>query len=104
MLLLLHASPSRAWTAREISDELRSSPLAADAALTTLVHSALVAKEDDRFSFRSTDATTAATISRLAACYREKRTAVITAIFSRPSDAVVGFAEAFRIKKGPADG
>jgi hypothetical protein len=104
VLLLLHASPSRAWTAHEISGELRSSPLAADTSLATLVHGGLVAKDGDRYSFRPKDADTADTITRLAACYRDRRTAVITTIFSRPSDAVLGFAEAFRIKKGPSDG
>jgi hypothetical protein len=104
VLLLLHASPLRAWTAHEISDELRSSVLAADTALAVLVHRALVAKDGDRYSFAPKDANAAETITRLAACYRDKRTAVITAIFSRPKDAVLGFAEAFRIKKGPSDG
>jgi hypothetical protein len=104
VLLLLHASPSRAWTAREISDELRSSPLAAGTALATLVHSGLVAKDGERFSFRPKHADSAATIARLAACYRERRTAVITTIFSRPNEAILGFAEAFRFKKGPSDG
>jgi hypothetical protein len=41
---------------------------------------------------------------RLAACYREKRTTVITLIFSRPADAVRSFANAFKLKKGPSDG
>ena len=63
-----------------------------------------MAKDADRFSFRPKDANSAATIARLAACYREKRTAVITTIFSRPNDAIIGFAEAFRIKKGRSDG
>jgi hypothetical protein len=40
----------------------------------------------------------------LATCYREKRTAIITLIFSRPADAVRGFANAFKLKKGPSDG
>jgi hypothetical protein len=41
---------------------------------------------------------------RLADCYRERRTAVITAIFSGPRDAVRSFAEAFRLKKDRSDG
>jgi hypothetical protein len=41
---------------------------------------------------------------RLAACYRERRTTVITLIFSRPADAVRSFANAFKLKKGSSDG
>jgi hypothetical protein len=104
VLLLLYASPARAWTAREVSDELRSSPFAADTALRSLWHSGLVARAGDRFSFQPKAAGSAAMIARLAGCYRDRRTTVITAIFSRPNDAVIGFAEAFRFKKDNSDG
>ena len=104
VLLLLHASPSRAWTTREVSDEMRSSPLAAETALATLLQHGLVSDDAGRFSFRPKDAKLAETTARLAACYREKRTAVITTIFSRPNEAVRSFAEAFRFKKGRSDG
>jgi len=104
VLLLLQTARARAWTVREVTDEMRSSPLAVASALETLHSRGLLAKDDETFSFRPRNAELEEKTLRLAACYREKRTAVITTIFSRPNDAVRSFAEAFRIKKGGSDG
>ena len=104
VLLLLQATPARTWTVSQVSDEMRSSPLAAETALETLALRGLVEKRDNVFAFHPRDAQLLDKTTRLAAFYREKRTAVITAIFSRPNDAVRGFAEAFRFKKGGSDG
>jgi len=104
VLLLLQTGRARAWTVRQVSDEMRSSSLAVASALETLHSRGLLAKDDDTFSFRPRNAELEEKTSRLAACYREKRTAVITTIFSRPNEAVRSFAEAFRIKKGGSDG
>jgi hypothetical protein len=104
VLLLLQSAPARTWTVTQVSDEMRSSPLAAETTLEALALRGLVEKRGDAFAFHPRDAQLLDKTARLAACYREKRTAVITAIFSRPNDAVRSFAEAFRFKKGGADG
>jgi hypothetical protein len=104
VLLLLQATPARLWTVSQVSDEMRSSPLAAETALETLALRGLVEKRHNVFAFHPRDAQLLDKTTRLAAFYREKRTAVITAIFSRPNEAVRGFAEAFRFKKGGSDG
>jgi hypothetical protein len=104
LLLLLHGTRGKAWTVRQLSDEMRSSPMAAETALGTLVVHGLVAKQGEMYVFSPRTATLEEKTVRLAACYRERRTAVIEVIFSRPSDAVRGFAEAFRIRKGRSDG
>lgn len=104
VLLLLQSARTRTWTVRQVSDEMRSSPLAVESALQTLHSRGLLGKDDDTFVFRPRNAELDEKTSRLAACYREKRTAVITIIFSRPNEAVRSFAEAFRIKKGGSDG
>ena len=64
----------------------------------------LLAKEGDSFVFRPRSAELEQRAMSLAACARERRTAVITAIFSGPSVAVRTFADAFRFKKGGSDG
>ena len=104
VLLLLQSTRTRAWTVRQVSEEMRSSPLAVESALQTLHSRGLLEKDDDTFVFRPRSTELEEKTSRLAACYREKRTAVITTIFSRPNEAVRSFAEAFRIKKGGSDG
>jgi len=104
LLLLLQSTSGRAWTVRQLSDEMRSSVLAAESALAVLLAQGLVAKEDETYRFRPITPELEESTRRLAACYRERRTAVIAVIFSRPSEAVRSFAEAFRIKKGRSDG
>jgi hypothetical protein len=104
VLLLLQSARTRAWTIRQVSDEMRSSPLAVEGALQTLHSRGLLGKDGETFTFRPGNSELEEKTSRLAACYREKRTAVITTIFSKPNEAVRSFAEAFRIKKGGSDG
>jgi hypothetical protein len=103
VLLLLQSSRPRAWTARQVSDEMRSSPLAVESALQALLGRGLLATDGTAFSFHPRSADLDEKTSRLAACYREKRTAVISTIFSKPNEAVRSFAEAFRLKKGGSD-
>jgi hypothetical protein len=104
VLLRLQSAPERSWTIRQISDEMRSSPLAIESALESLLRHGLLEKDGTSFRFRPRDAALEDKTSRLAACYRERRTAVITTIFSKPNEAIRGFAEAFRFKKGRSDG
>jgi len=104
VLLLLQSAPGRSWTAREVSDQMRSSRLAVQGALDGLHSRGLLEKHDDRFGFHPRRTDLADKTARLASCYRERRTAVITAIIARPNDAVRSFAEAFRFRKGGTDG
>jgi hypothetical protein len=104
VLLLLQASGRKVWTSTEVSERMRSSRLAIETALTALVSRGLVVQQAEGYDYQPQTPELDAAAVRLAACYREKRTAVISFIFSAPSDAVRRFAEAFRIKKGPTDG
>lgn len=99
VLALLQGTPGKAWSAREVSDELRSAPHGAATALATLVGHGLVARNEDRFSFRPASLELEQQTLRVLACYKEKRTGVIAAIFAGPSSAIRSFAEAFNIKK-----
>lgn len=104
VLVLMQADRERSWTAAELSGQMRSSRLAIETALTTLITRGLVAQENDRYSFRPHTPEQESRTTRLVACYREKRTAVISFIFSAPNEAVRSFADAFRITKGKKDG
>lgn len=104
LLLLLQSNAARAWTVQQLSDEMRSSTLATESALAMLLRHGFVAKDGHTFRFRPSTPELEETTRRLAACYRERRSAVIAAIFSRPSEAVRSFADAFRFKKGGSDG
>jgi hypothetical protein len=104
VLALLHSTPGRSWSAKQVSDEMRSSPIAAETALGTLLGHGLVARDAGGFSFRPARPDLEEQIRRLLACYKDKRTGVIAAIFSAPAPAILSFAEAFKIKKGKSDG
>jgi hypothetical protein len=104
ILLLLRSSGGKAWTVQQISDEMRSSPLAVECSLDVLIVRGLVTQTADGYLFRPRTGDLGSKTQRLAALYYERRTAVIAIIFSRRGDAVRSFAEAFRIKKGPSDG
>jgi hypothetical protein len=104
VLVLLHSDPSRQWTIQELSTHMRSSPIASRIAIDRLVAIGLVAERANGYAFQPKTAELHQHVSNLVGCYREKRTAVVAAIFSRPSDAVRSFADAFRIKKGDPNG
>jgi DNA-binding IclR family transcriptional regulator len=98
VLALLQSAPGTAWSAKQVSEELRSSRVAAETTLGTLVGHRLVARNQDKFVFSPATAQLAEQTRRALACYKEKRTAVITAIFSAPTPAIRSFAEAFNLK------
>jgi hypothetical protein len=85
-LLLLQARADRAWTVAELTLELRSSPTAIEQTVARLVTRALVAAEGQGYRFRPGTPELESKVVRLAACYRERRVAVIQTIFSRPGD------------------
>jgi hypothetical protein len=107
VLLLLSGSPQKAWTAREINDQLRSNAESVQKRLETLVSHGLVAESDDQSrSFRYSPATPAlaAGVETLAENYRERRVKVLECIFSKPISSLRIFADSFRIRKDQKDG
>jgi len=99
ILLLLHRTPSRVFTADAVAKELRVSADSAAARLEQLrVLGLLTPAAAGEFQFNpgSPDATT---VAELARTYSERRVAIITFIFSKP-DKLRTFADAFRLKRG----
>lgn len=104
VLLVLAAQPNTAFTTVEVSDHLRTAPSSAANRLTRLRDHRLVdVLPGDRYRLRA-DPETAETIRQMAAAYRDFRVSVVTLIYSRPSDVVRVFTNAFVLKKGPKDG
>jgi hypothetical protein len=86
VLVLLQSTPTKLWTAWQVSDELRSSVIAVQKALLRLKDHGLLVQDRDAFIFLPQTEELQRSAARLAACVRERRTAVITAIFSRPDE------------------
>ena len=103
-LLLLLQSSQRRWTVLQLKAEMRSSEMGVELGLGILSVRGLVVKEGDAYLFRPKSPELEKMTLDLAACYPERRAAVIQAIYSRPSEALRSFADAFRIKKGGNSG
>jgi hypothetical protein len=101
VLLLLHGDRTRAWSSGAVAAELRLPEAAANLRLGALVARGLVTAEGPTPAYRFAPAT--AELDRLttvlAGAFRERRVAVITEIFSKPSESVMTFADAFLLRK-----
>ena len=103
VLLLLRSTPTREWSAREVSDELRANPasitdrLASLAGLNLLVESG---STPPLYRFAPKEAAVAAVIDKLAEVYRVRRHKVFELIFS-PIKRARSFARAFLVVRGP---
>jgi hypothetical protein len=107
VLLLLRNQPARIWTAASVAQELRIMEASSSGRLEDLCARELVACEGGvpptyRFAPRLSE--DAQAMTELATTYAQRRVSVISFIFSRPTDRLKSFADAFRLKKGPSDG
>jgi predicted ArsR family transcriptional regulator len=103
VLLLLHGHPDQPWTADEVAAQLRIDPTWAEAQLAELATHGLVQRADPAAvnAYRYTPASDdlRRTVDELSKAYADRRVAVISLIYSKPSDTLKTFADAFRIRK-----
>jgi hypothetical protein len=101
ILLLLHRSPEKEWTAAEVSQAIYTVPASATMRLESLVTSGFVASSggaDPRYRYQPGDESLARQVDVLAEAYRADRVAVIKLIFARPPDPLQSFADAFKLR------
>lgn len=98
VLLLLRAVPDRDWSVDEVARAQVSTSRMAEELLEDLRERGLITRDEDRFSYRPPPGVDAV-IDDLAQAYATRRVAVVGLIFSKPSSAVTGLADAFRIRK-----
>ena len=103
ILLLLREQRARAWSPAEVNDRIQSSLPSVSDRLADLVHRGLLRRDDDRFRYDA-PADQDVIIAELAGEYRDRRYTVIDLIFSKGSDKLKVFADAFRVKKGDPHG
>ncbi len=102
LLLFVRARPERAWTAAQLASELRSNERLAADALRTFEAAGLLAGGPDGFAYAPASPDLDGLTGRLASAYRERPVAVVNAIVSSRPDSLRSFADAFRLKGGPA--
>lgn len=101
ILLLLHADPTREWTAREITLHLRSEETSVHKWLGMLVSLGLAAQSGTTYRFAPATDELANKTGAVAEAYRERRIKVIELIFSKPNENLLNFVRAFDLRKRP---
>jgi hypothetical protein len=99
VLLLLAASGPREWDGGSVARELRIDPNSAAGRLEDLAARGLVVERSGRYRFEPASQELADVVRLLAETYAERRVSVITLIFSKPSDTIRSFSDAFKFRK-----
>lgn len=103
VLLLLKRHRGQEWTAEEVSRRLHTSPQSAANRLQALRSSGIAAGEDGApgttYRYAPRDGTLERAVNGLEEAYGSRRTTVINLIFSKPSEKIRTFADAFRIRE-----
>lgn len=102
VLLLLHAERTRSWTPEQMHERIRSSVVSVTKNLAALMVFGVAEAAADvpggyRYAPKSESLNRA--ITGLAEAYAQRRARVIELIFSKPSERLRGFSDAFKLKK-----
>ena len=97
-ILLLLFRAGRPWRVGEIARELRTTEDHVATEVDALSRARLVAKTGDDFVITN-DPGTRAVLTNVASVYATHRVAVTTLVFSKPSESIRGFSDAFRFRK-----
>ncbi len=103
VLLLLHRTAPRRWTAVATSRELRLDPVSVARRLSEFHEHGILAvvpgAEALEYWYEPSPAAPPRTLSELGTAYRDRRTSLINLIFAAPVDDARAFADAFRLRK-----
>lgn len=106
LLLLMHSKPAQAWNAEEIARELRIEPNSAAKQLTQLAERGFLRTETqdaNRYRYAPASSTMDMQVSELSRIYQSRRVTVISLLYSKPTDTLRSFADAFRIFRKEKD-
>lgn len=102
LLLLLHGEPARERTPTDISKELRVDAGWVAGQLRELAAAGLLTQTDGpnpAFRYQAARPELHDAVEGLARAYTERRVTVIGLIFSKPSDPIRSFTDAFRLRR-----
>jgi hypothetical protein len=99
VLLLLRAAADKDWTGGEVARALVTQPEAAAGWLEDLTERGLAREQGGSYRYAPSSPELDRTVDALAASYASYRVAVISLIFSRPSERITRFSDAFRIRR-----
>jgi hypothetical protein len=98
ILLLLSGEP-RDWSPAEIFQKIQSSRASVEQRLQSLAHAGLLVSNGGKYRFNPRDEEMRCAVVDLAEAYRDWRVRVIEAIYTRKTDAVQSFADAFNLRR-----
>ena len=101
VLLLLRETEGQSWTGATVARKLYIDPGSAARRLEDLRGRGLLSRTeaaDGEYRFAPERSESRQTVSDLAAAYQERRVTVTQLIFSKPTDHISVFADAFRIR------
>jgi hypothetical protein len=99
VLLLLRAAPDKHWTAKEVARALVSREDSAAHWLARMTERGLLTQLDNRYRYAARKPEPGRTIDALAESFAKYRVTVVALIFSKPSERVRLFSDAFRIRR-----
>jgi predicted P-loop ATPase/GTPase len=101
ILLILFDEQSRAWTVQELAQRLYTQPTSVLMRLTDLPRRNLCLSTEDqerRYRYRSGEVAWHKSVRELKEAYQVRHVTIIVLIFSKPSDSLTMFSDAFRLR------
>jgi DNA-binding IclR family transcriptional regulator len=98
ILLLFHDAPDRGWNAGEVFGAIQSHPESVGRWLKELYAEGFLQQEKDGYRY-APPGPLAEGAAALKTAYQERPARVIEAIFSKPTEQLRKFADAFRLRK-----
>jgi hypothetical protein len=99
ILLLLRAAPDKSWSPREVARALVTGVETSEDWLQRMAHDGFLVRDRDKYRYAPATAELDHGVDGLAESYAKYRVAVVTLIFSKPSERVRTFSDAFRIRR-----
>jgi hypothetical protein len=104
ILLLLHDAPEADFRADVVAQTLRIDPSWAGDELAGLARAGLLTQSNDTYRYAPRSDTLSTAVDGLSKYFTTHRVAVITQLFSAPSEGIGSFADAFKLRKEGDDG
>ena len=99
ILLLLSGSPEKFWTIDEVFQKIQSSHTSVGQRLRELCSEGFLVSEGDRYRYKPKTEDLARSTDELRGIYRTRRLKVIEAVFSKSTEQLRKFSDAFRLRK-----
>ena len=99
VLLLLRTHRDRSWSIEEVNDRVSSSTSSVKTRLEALLQSGFLARTAHLYRYRAS-AERDTVVGALASTYAERRFTIIELIFTKTTDRLRSFADAFKVGRG----